>query len=73
MALRTQDHIVEEYNAARAAKLKILDAQQAGIGDKAILRAKLKEVNEEIRRLSLEHEHVAGTGGIAINTGIKKR
>jgi hypothetical protein len=73
LGLRTQADIVEEYNATRTAKLKILAAQQAGIGDKAILRAKLSEVNAELRRLDAEYARVSGTGGIAINIGIKQR
>ena len=73
LALRTAAHIVEEYNAARTAKLKILEAQQGGMGDKLILRAKLSEVNDELRRLNLEYAGISGTGGIAINTGILRR
>ena len=73
MALRTTAHIVEEYDAARTAKLKILEAQQGSMSDKSILRARLSEVNDELRRLNLEYAGITGTGGIAINTGILRR
>ena len=73
LALRTAAHIVEEYNAARTAKLKILEAQQGSMADKSILRARLSEVNDELRRLDKEYSKITGTGGIAINTGILRR
>jgi hypothetical protein len=73
LGLRTRAHVLEEYNAARTAKLKILEAQQAGIGDKALLRAKLAEVNAEIRRLAVEYDRLGGDGGIARNVGILQR
>ena len=73
LALRTTAHIVEEYDAARTAKLKILEAQQGSMADKSILRARLSEVNDELRRLNLEYAGITGTGGIAINTGTLRR
>lgn len=73
MGIRSQADVLEEYNAARTAKLKILQAQQAGIGDKAILRAKLAEVNNEIRELAAEYDRISGTGGMSRNYVILKR
>jgi len=71
-SLRTAAHIVEEYNAARTAKLRALEAQQAGDGDQFLLRARLRDIDATIERLEREYQSRTGSA-MAINVGIIKR
>jgi hypothetical protein len=70
MAIKTTLELIEEVDAAISATL---DAQQMGMGDKLLLRARLKDLYEIRKDLLGQYRAENNSGGMAINTGILNR
>lgn len=70
MAIKTTLEQLEEVQAAIS---KVLEAQMSSIGDKSLMRAKLQALTERENILLQRYAAETGTGGIAINQGIKRR
>jgi hypothetical protein len=70
MALKTTVALIEEVETAISETLK---AQQMGMGDKLLLKARLRDLYEIRRDLLSQYRAEQNSGGMAINTGIVHR
>lgn len=67
MGIKTTLELIEEVETAISAAL---DAQQMGMGDKLLLRARLKDLYAIRSDLLAQYRAEQNTGGLSINTGI---
>ena len=67
MTIKTTAELISEVDDAISATLK---AQQMGMGDKLLLKARLKDLYEVRKDLMAQYRAETGSGGLAINTGI---
>jgi len=70
MTIKTAAELISEVDDAISATLK---AQQMGMGDKLLMKARLKDLYEVRKDLLAQYRSEQGTGGLAINTGIVSR
>ena len=70
MAIKTTLALIEEVETAISAALK---AQQMGMGDKLLLKARLKDLYEIRKDLLGQYRAENNSGGLSINTGILNR
>lgn len=70
MAIKTTLALIEEVETAIS---EVLKAQQMGMGDKLLLKARLKDLYEIRKDLLGQYRAENNSGGLAINTGILNR
>lgn len=67
MTIKTTAELISEIDAAISEALK---AQQMGMGDKLLQRARLKDLFAARSELMAQYRAEQGTGGPAVNTGL---
>jgi len=70
MAIKTTAELIAEVDTAISATLK---AQQMGMGDKLLQKARLKDLYDVRKDLMAQYRAETGSGGIAFNTGLIQR
>ncbi|MCK5506582.1 MAG: hypothetical protein KAJ10_15570 [Thermodesulfovibrionia bacterium] len=74
MSLRTSAHILEEYNTARAAYLKALDAQQLDLDrggvSKSIKQQNIADLKTQMKELSDEYTSITGGSSMVVRQGV---
>ena len=67
MAIKTTIEQIEEVQTAITETLK---AQQMGMGDKLLLKARLRDLTDRESMLLARYKSESASGGISFNTGI---
>lgn len=70
MAIKTTAELISEVDSAIS---EVLKAQQMGMGDKLLLKARLKDLYDVRKDLMAQYRAENNSGGLAINTGIISR
>lgn len=70
MAIKTTAELISEVDSAIS---EVLKAQQMGMGDKLLLKARLKDLYDVRKDLMAQYRAENNSGGLAINTGIINR
>ncbi len=65
--------LLQDIQDCRAEITKVRKAQDSTYGDKRLMRARLRELRQELKELVAEYKARTGSGGPSINIGLITR